>query len=108
MPALPAALFAAAGASALFVLAERGLSRSGLLSIGAILGTVAGLVAVPPPGHHLVDVLRSGPPTNPYAVVAVMNGAMWGLVVAACAVPVTKTGGVQEAGAPGGGGAEGR
>jgi len=77
-----ALLFAALGASTLFALAVQGVSRSVLLLTGSVLGAVAGLVAAPPPAYHLVDLVRSGPPTNPYAVVGVLNGATWGLVVA--------------------------
>src|SRR5262245_24300045 len=78
----PALLFAALGASVLFALSAQGRPRRVLLLTGLVLGAVAGLVAVPPPGHHLVGLLRFAPPTNPYALVGVINGAMWGLVVA--------------------------
>jgi hypothetical protein len=87
--ALPAALFAAAGALVMLALIARGLSRSGLLSVGAVLGAVAGLVVVPPLGYHLfdlVEIVRNGPRGRPYTVVAVINGAMWGLVIAGYAL----------------------
>ena len=100
--ALPAALLGAAGASVMFALTARGLSRSSLLSIGAILGAVAGLVAVPPPGYHLfdlVEIARNGPGSRPYAVVGVSNGAMWGLLIAHYALRSSQAHG-QEHGRP--------
>lgn len=81
----PALLSAALGASALFALSFHGQPRRVLLLAGSVLGAVLGLIAAPPPGHHLVGLLRGVPPTNPYAVAGAINGAMWGLIVAACA-----------------------
>jgi hypothetical protein len=82
----PALLLAAFGASVLFGLSARGLPRRVVLLTGSVLGAVAGLVALPPPGHHLLDVV---PPIKPFAVVAIINGALWGLVVAGYAFQQT-------------------
>ena len=82
---LPAALCAGVGALVMFALTVRGLSRSVLLSVGAVLGAVAGLVVAPPLGYHifdLVEIARNGPRSRPYTVVGAINGVMWGLVIA--------------------------
>jgi hypothetical protein len=93
-----ALVVAVLGASTLFALAIQGMSCRVLLLTGSVLGAVAGPAVLPPPGQHLVDLVRGGSPTNPYAVVGLINGAMWGLAVAGYAFRSSRPRGLQEVG----------
>jgi hypothetical protein len=82
----PALLLAALGATVLFALSVQGVARRVLFLAGSTLGAVSGLVVVPPLGHHLLDFVLSGSLTSVGARVGIINGAMWGLVVAGYAL----------------------
>jgi hypothetical protein len=73
--ALPAALFAAVGLSALATLRARGLAAHTLLLLGAVLGAACGLLVT-------VAALVGPLPPKRWALAAALNGAMWGLLVA--------------------------